>query len=117
MTATPAINAATRPLASGEQGPRALAKDCLGSGGLTSRYGTAGCFDAARNPRGVGHLTRVVRPNTFLAHPAHTVPLRTKDDLPTGLQSTGRTGDQARPCVLAALLAGGPQSDLVEEFQ
>jgi amidase len=50
-------------------------------------------------------LTRLVRPFNLSGHPAITLPLRTQDGLPVGLQLIGRRDEDAALCAVARRIA------------
>lgn len=58
-------------------------------------------LDEARDPRAVIPLTRLVRPFNLSGHPALTVPIRTGEGLPAGLQLVAPKGAEGRLCAMA----------------
>ena len=62
-------------------------------------------LDQATDPRALIPLTLLVRPFNLSGHPAVTLPIRTADGLPAGLQLVARKGAEARLCALAECLA------------
>ncbi|WP_376870679.1 amidase [Albirhodobacter sp. R86504] len=67
-------------------------------------------LDEARDPVALLPLTRLVRPFNLSGHPALTLPLRTRDGLPAGLQLVGRYGAEATLCAVAEHLAASQPS-------
>lgn len=63
-------------------------------------------LEEAADPRTCVPLTRFVRPFNLSGHPAITLPCRTADGLPAGLQLVGRRGEDARLCAVARWFAG-----------
>jgi len=60
------------------------------------------------DPAAVLALTSLVRPFNLSGHPVLSIPLRTREGMPAGLQLVGRKGEDARLCAAARfLLAGG----------
>lgn len=55
----------------------------------------------AQDPATVLPLTRFLRPFNLSGHPAITLPARSPEGLPIGLQIVGRKGDDARLCAIA----------------
>jgi amidase len=51
-------------------------------------------------------LTALVRPFNLSGHPAISLPIRTADGRPAGLQLVGRKNDDARLCAIARRIAG-----------
>lgn len=62
-------------------------------------------LDQATDPRALIPLTLLVRPFNLSGHPAVTLPIRTADGLPAGIQLVAAKGDDARLCALAETLA------------
>ncbi|MFD2236562.1 amidase [Aureimonas populi] len=62
-------------------------------------------LEEARDMRALIPLTALLRPFNLSGHPALTVPLRTAEGLPAGLQLVGRHGEDERLCAVAEWLA------------
>ena len=62
-------------------------------------------LDRAADARALVPLTRLVRPFNLSGHPAITLPIRTAERLPAGLQLVGRRGGDAALLSLAARVA------------
>lgn len=69
-------------------------------------------LEEAMDPQTILPLTRFLRPFNLSGHPAITLPARSVDGLPIGLQIVGRKGDDARLCAVARWLV-----DCVPLFQ
>lgn len=63
-------------------------------------------LDEAADARAVVPLTRLVRPFNLSGHPAISLPIRTENGLPAGVQLVGRRGGDAALLALAAHVAG-----------
>ena len=61
-------------------------------------------LDQAGDMRALLPLTAFVRPFNLSGHPAITVPIRTSDGLPAGIQLVGRFQEDARLCAVAEWL-------------
>jgi amidase len=59
----------------------------------------------AQDARAVVPLTRLVRPFNLSGHPAITLPIRTAQGLPAGVQLVGRRGGDAALLALATTIA------------
>lgn len=71
-------------------------------------------LEEARDMRALIPLTALVRPFNLSGHPALTMPIRTAEGLPSGLQIVGRHGEDERVCAVAEWLSsriGGRQAD------
>jgi amidase len=62
-------------------------------------------LEEARDARTVVPLTRLVRPFNLSGHPAITLPIRTAQGLPAGVQLVGRRGGDAALLALATTIA------------
>ena len=58
-------------------------------------------LEEAKDPQSILPLTRFLRPFNLSGHPAITLPARTNDGLPIGLQIIARKGEDARLCAIA----------------
>ena len=61
-------------------------------------------LEEAQDPAAVVRLTELVRPFNLSGHPAISLPTRTAQGLPAGLQLVGRKGEDARLCAIATAL-------------